>query len=220
MLEHDDLKLIEDKNLEELRNDVQSYLNEIICEQNKRKKKEMENLIRKLDNLKKQVLEHQNEKKELRTNMNQGRFGTTSEENNEDYSYDRIFNTYSNNISRDDLREIKEDEKKYRITETQRKKGPAHLFMKKKQEEKMRRQLNTPPKEYRETTKMFDVDKREIFVGDMVTVLTDSKPRDPFYGIKEAKVTGARFKRIYIKSIDGQKLKSYRIAKNLKCKQS
>ena len=111
MLEHDDLKLIEDKNLEELRNDVQSYLNEIISEQNKRKKKEMKNLIRKLDNLKKQVLEHQNEKKELRTNMNQGRFGTTSEENNEDYSYDRIFNTYSNNISRDDLREIKENEK-------------------------------------------------------------------------------------------------------------
>ena len=52
MLEHDDLKLIADKNLEELRNDVQSYLNEIISEQNKRKKKEMENLIRKLHILK------------------------------------------------------------------------------------------------------------------------------------------------------------------------
>ena len=63
MFQHNDLTLIEDKNLEKLRNDVQSYLNEIICEQNKRKKKEMENLIRKLDILKKQVLEHQNEKK-------------------------------------------------------------------------------------------------------------------------------------------------------------
>ena len=90
--------------------------------------------------------------------------------------------------------------------------------MKKKQDEKMRRQLNTPPKEYRETTKMFDVDKREIFVGDMVTVLTESKSRDPFYGIKEAKVTGARFKRIYIKSMDGQKLKSNLIGKKPKIK--
>ena len=62
MFEHNDLTLIEYKNLEELRNNVQSYLNEIICEQNKRKKKEMENLIRKLDILKKQVLEQQNDK--------------------------------------------------------------------------------------------------------------------------------------------------------------
>ena len=43
--------------------------------------------------------------------MNQVRFGTTSEEDNEDYSYDRIFNTYSNNISRDDMREIKKMKK-------------------------------------------------------------------------------------------------------------
>ena len=63
MFQHNDLTLIEDKNLEKLRNDVQSYLNEIICEQNKRNKKEMENLMRKLDILKKQVLEHQNGKK-------------------------------------------------------------------------------------------------------------------------------------------------------------
>ena len=107
--------------------------------------------------------------------MNQGRLGTTSEEDNEDYSYDRIFNTYSNNISRDDLREIKEDEKKYRITETQRKKGPAHLFMKKKQDEKMRRQLNTPPKEYRETTKMFDYPVFEFSFSRLISVMVCSE---------------------------------------------
>ena len=72
MLEHDDLKIIADKNLEELRNDVQLYLNEIISEQNKRKRKEIEHLIWKLYTLKKQVLNQQIDKERLFfMNMNQ-----------------------------------------------------------------------------------------------------------------------------------------------------